>query len=80
VNHEEKTTEIELPGYKPQETANVVKVHFPTKRLTVKRAIPHRSQRTRTDSASSWDWEVEAPWVFRLIAVLGILLLSLLVL
>ncbi len=84
--HEETTTEIELPGYERQRTRQVVQVQFPKKRLTVKRALPHLHSSETTKAPKDWrsrfqiDWDTEAPWVWRLVGVLAVLVLSMLVL
>ena len=73
--HDETTTEIELPGHKKgSRSSKVYKLErrkpVATKATASSLILPH------------WltDFDLEAPWVLRLIAVIGILILSMLVL
>jgi hypothetical protein len=69
VIHEETTTEIEIPGY--QKKSNVVAVQFGA---TTKPSSPDK----KIEIASAWDFD--SRWVWRLLAVFSVLLLSLLML
>lgn len=87
--NDEKTTEIEIPTTK---TGNIVRVNFSTATAqgrevrNPKPALPGNAPAAvhafpPRDTSHQWfrDFEIENPWVIRLLAVLGILLLSLLI-
>lgn len=73
--HDEPTTEIELPwlARKGEPIQKVVKVDFEKNKKTAVIAKP---------KSQSWiqEFDVQSPWVFRLLLVTVILLLSMLVL
>ena len=77
MNYEDDTTEIEIPGYKPQ-SANVVRVDF----ATTVAARPPSGRQTATAPRISWMQELSpaAPWFVRLLAALTIIALSFLIL
>lgn len=82
MNQNDITTEIELPGKKKD--TNIIHVNFtasqtppPPRRNTRRRPVPVTQQ-----SFASWlgEFDVRAPWVLRLVAVVSVLILSMLIL
>ena len=76
--HDEKTTEIELPTKKAEKDSSIIHVQFPSSKKS--KSAPTNS--IAKSARFHWikDLDLSEPWVIRLIAVLGILILSMLVL
>ena len=73
--HEENTTEIEIPGLKKKPKV----LRFPDSRKETK--SPNILTRAHT-AVTPWlrEFDLESPWIVRMLAVLGILILSMLIL
>ena len=92
MSHEEITTKIELPSNEPT-VNNIVRVDFANSHVE-KRATEEKRAEAKTKKAppiiekgrrsslfpSIKDIDLTSPWVFRLVAVILVLVLSLLVL